>query len=240
MRSVAPETEGDASGATDARGAKVPPAELPEHPIFTWYDPGGAAHLAGSIEEVPVAARTKVVVSRLGGGAAAALAESVTVADYSTSTPTYSTIDLAASGRGTVEGLALLDHDAIYVYSAQWCGFCKKVKAFFHDNQVPFIERDVEKTPGAAQELASKLQAAGVKARGIPVTDIHGELIVGFDRAALEARLQAVGIPLRPLTPDDDPPARAGRTRLKPPVPATDKAHHKGRAAASPPHGARK
>ena len=58
-------------------------------------------------------------------------------------------------------------------------------------NSVPFIERDVEKTPGAQAELSQKLRAAGVPGGGIPVVDWSGELVVGFDVAAFERLKQA-------------------------------------------------
>lgn len=85
---------------------------------------------------------------------------------------------------------------AVVVYSAVWCGYCKKAMAWMKEHEVPFIERDVEKTPGAAAELAGKLKAAGIPGGGVPVTDWGGSVVVGYDLAAFQ-RLLA-----------DKPPAR--------------------------------
>jgi glutaredoxin-like protein NrdH len=163
--------------------------------VLTWYDERGRPHLALTPDEVPEAARVHVVVTSLGRGAEVALASEVTVADYTKETPTFSTIDLSKLDVDQpLDGEKLLAHHSVYVYSAEWCGFCKKVKAFLKEAHVPYIERDIERSPGAARELAAKAKAAGVQARGIPVTDIQGELIVGYDRPALEARLREVGL----------------------------------------------
>ncbi len=57
------------------------------------------------------------------------------------------------------------------------------VKEFLSQRGVSFEERDVSRDPVAAQELARMGQ------RGVPVTIIDGQTIVGFDRAQLEQTL---------------------------------------------------
>lgn len=78
---------------------------------------------------------------------------------------------------------------AVTLYGTSWCGYCKKAKAYLKKKGVEFVERDVEKEPAAAQELAQKAAAAGVQARGVPVIDVRGTLILGFDEQALESAL---------------------------------------------------
>jgi glutaredoxin-like YruB-family protein len=77
----------------------------------------------------------------------------------------------------------------VVIYTTTWCGYCKKTKEFLKKKGVSFVEKDIEKDSGAAQELAQKAAAAGVRASGVPVTDVRGKLIVGFDQAKLEAAL---------------------------------------------------
>ena len=56
---------------------------------------------------------------------------------------------------------------------------------------MPFVERDVEKTPGAQAELRKKLQQARVQGGGVPVLDWGGELIMGFNKPRMEQLLKA-------------------------------------------------
>lgn len=51
---------------------------------------------------------------------------------------------------------------------------------------VEYQKKDIEKDPSARQELLNK---AGDSFRGVPVTDIDGHLVLGYDRPALESAL---------------------------------------------------
>jgi len=83
----------------------------------------------------------------------------------------------------------------VILYSAPWCGFCKRAAAFLRQRGVDFVERDIEAEPAAAGELERKLRAAGLRGGGIPVLDIGGRLVIGFDRERIEALLGAAGEP---------------------------------------------
>jgi glutaredoxin 3 len=72
----------------------------------------------------------------------------------------------------------------IIVYSATWCGFCHMAKDYFDKLGVKYDDRDVESDPQFATEAVSKSGQ-----RGIPVIDINGEIIVGFDRPRIDAAL---------------------------------------------------
>jgi glutaredoxin len=78
----------------------------------------------------------------------------------------------------------------VTMYSAAWCGYCKKARKFLTDEGIPFEERDVERTPGAAAELAAKAAKAGVQTGGVPVFDVGGKLLQGFDAEALRRAAQ--------------------------------------------------
>jgi glutaredoxin len=62
--------------------------------------------------------------------------------------------------------------------------FCGKLKEFLSQNGVPYTDRDVATDEQALEELS----ALGYMTT--PVTKIDGEVVVGFDRAKLEALLQ--------------------------------------------------
>ena len=69
----------------------------------------------------------------------------------------------------------------IVMYSTSWCGVCKKAKAFMQKQGLAFVEKDIEKDPKAAKELQEKARRAGVGTNGVPVIDIGGQLMRGFD-----------------------------------------------------------
>ncbi|MDB5169796.1 MAG: glutaredoxin [Candidatus Saccharibacteria bacterium] len=73
----------------------------------------------------------------------------------------------------------------IIVYSATWCAFCHAAKEYFDKLGVKYEDRDVESDPTFATESVVKSGQ-----RGIPVIDINGEIIVGFDRPKIDAALQ--------------------------------------------------
>lgn len=72
----------------------------------------------------------------------------------------------------------------ITVYSADWCGFCHMAKRYFDQLGVKYEDKNVEYDPSAMSEA---IQKSGQ--RGIPVIDIDGQIIVGFDRPAIDAAL---------------------------------------------------
>ena len=74
----------------------------------------------------------------------------------------------------------------VIVYSATWCAFCHAAKDYFDKLGVKYEDRDVESDPKYGAEAVSKSGQ-----RGIPVIDIDGEIIVGFDRPKIDAALKA-------------------------------------------------
>lgn len=77
----------------------------------------------------------------------------------------------------------------IVVYKTDWCGVCKKVESYLKRKGVAYEAKDIEKDREAAAELQAKAQKAGVRTGSVPIIDVAGELIVGFDRARLEKLL---------------------------------------------------
>lgn len=74
----------------------------------------------------------------------------------------------------------------ITVYSATWCAFCHMAKQYFDKLGVKYADRDVEQDMQAASDAVSKSGQMG-----IPVIDIAGDIIVGFDRAKIDTALKA-------------------------------------------------
>jgi len=65
----------------------------------------------------------------------------------------------------------------IIVYSTPACPYCLTLKEFLKQHNIEFEEIDVSKNKEAAREMIQKSGQMGV-----PVVEIDGEIIVGFDR----------------------------------------------------------
>ena len=72
----------------------------------------------------------------------------------------------------------------IKVYSTRSCPWCIKAKEFFKSKNIEFTDIDVGANQKAAQEMINKSGQMGV-----PVIDIDGKIIVGFDKEAIEEAL---------------------------------------------------
>lgn len=80
------------------------------------------------------------------------------------------------------KNLAHSPTDHVVLYATSWCGVCKAAAAFLKKSGIPFEEKDVEKDKAAQQELTCKALKTGTKINGVPVLDIGGTLLLGFDR----------------------------------------------------------
>ncbi len=65
----------------------------------------------------------------------------------------------------------------VKVYSTPSCPYCIRLKQFLKENSIEFEDIDVSANPQAAQEMTEKTGQMGV-----PVLDINGEIVVGFDK----------------------------------------------------------
>jgi glutaredoxin 3 len=74
---------------------------------------------------------------------------------------------------------------AVTLYSTPTCGYCTKAKNFFRERQIPFTEYNVAADSRKADEMVRKSGQMGV-----PVIDIHGKIIVGFNQPEIERALK--------------------------------------------------
>jgi glutaredoxin-like YruB-family protein len=71
------------------------------------------------------------------------------------------------------------------VYSTQTCPWCHRAKDFLKKHNIKFEDKDVAGDAAARTELMQKSGQMGV-----PVLDIDGTIIVGFDQQAIEKALK--------------------------------------------------
>lgn len=74
----------------------------------------------------------------------------------------------------------------VKVYSTPICPWCHRVKEYLKEKNIKFEDIDVSSNQEAAQEMVKKSGQMGV-----PVIDINGRIIVGFD---VNAITKALGI----------------------------------------------
>ena len=72
----------------------------------------------------------------------------------------------------------------ITIYTTPTCAYCKMTKAFFKEHNVTYEEKDVANDHVLAEEMVKK---SGQMA--VPVIDIDGQILVGFDKEGLSRLL---------------------------------------------------
>jgi glutaredoxin-like YruB-family protein len=72
----------------------------------------------------------------------------------------------------------------VKIYSTPTCPWCIRTKQFLKENNIDFQDIDVSSNQQAADEMMSKTGQMGV-----PVIDIEGQIVVGFDREKIKATL---------------------------------------------------
>ncbi|MBI3072558.1 MAG: hypothetical protein HYY84_10630 [Deltaproteobacteria bacterium] len=186
--------------------------------LFQYVAADGTAKEVGRVADVPAENRAKVRVIPLSGsmppagktfvadltkaGAGGAFAVSVVAlaefarggaeredAETQGKDPS-TTLRLGASALKSPRGSnAEVAQGGVILYATSWCGVCEKARSYFRRRKVDYVEKDIEKDPAAAAEMQRKAAAQGVSARGVPVIDIRGKLIAGFDPQTIERLL---------------------------------------------------
>lgn len=101
---------------------------------------------------------------------------------------------VSASGGGpappaTVSPTANL---SVVVYGASWCEACRSAVRYLRQRGVKVIEKDIEADESAKAEMQRKLAAAHLRDRGsIPVIDVRGRILLGFDERELDRALRS-------------------------------------------------
>jgi glutaredoxin-like YruB-family protein len=72
----------------------------------------------------------------------------------------------------------------VIVYSTETCTFCTMAMDFLKEHNVKFEHKDVSSDSAALKEMMQKSRQGGV-----PVIDIDGKIIVGFNEPAIKEAL---------------------------------------------------
>ncbi len=68
----------------------------------------------------------------------------------------------------------------VTVYSTPSCPYCHKLKAYLDKHQIKYTDINVASNQQAAMEMVRKSGQ-----RGVPQTDINGQMIIGFDTSKI-------------------------------------------------------
>jgi glutaredoxin 3 len=74
---------------------------------------------------------------------------------------------------------------AVSMYTTPTCSYCVKAKDYFRQNRISFNEYNVASDQRKADEMMRKSGQMGV-----PVIDVHGKIIVGFNQPEIERALK--------------------------------------------------
>jgi glutaredoxin len=191
--------------------------------LFTWIDEKGDFHVEQKVKDVPIVGRDAVRavdptreetahgeivyvadlrVANLDGSYPV---HTMTRDDFDAlaltrrekgGQPTLSSVAAHDAGAGRTPGSAdgaYAGRPAVIVYGASWCSACHQAMAYFKKRGITFIEKDIEQDSQAAEEMNGKLRRAGLRGGSIPVLDVRGKIIVGFEAHAVE---EALGSPI--------------------------------------------
>lgn len=71
----------------------------------------------------------------------------------------------------------------ITIYRTSWCAFCHTEMQWLDKLGIAYVAKDIEEDKAAYDELMGKI---GGDFRGVPVTDVAGDIILGFDRPKIQ------------------------------------------------------
>ena len=146
-------------GGEEPEAAAEPAAERPPATFYRYTDETGTVRFVTSLEQVPRGLRES------------ARQISNDRVQHAPAAP--------PSARKRKAGAPLAFRDTsheVVVYTAPWCGWCRKTLAFLNQQGVDFENRDIEADDTWREELLEKTGGTS-----IPVVEIDGQLIRGYD-----------------------------------------------------------
>lgn len=77
-----------------------------------------------------------------------------------------------------------MDQPRVLIFTTPTCAFCNMAKKYFRERGVRFTEVDVSRDAAAARDMVRRSGQ-----QGVPVIDIGGKIVVGFDRPKIDRLL---------------------------------------------------
>ena len=102
--------------------------------------------------------------------------------------PRPATTGRAAAKKSTQRPAAYRTDPEVVVYTTTWCGWCRKTLAFLDERGVRYVNKDIEANDWNRDELIEKTGRTS-----IPVVEINGEIIRGYNAERMEQLLAGSG-----------------------------------------------
>lgn len=176
------EAKGGSSRLVAALGGDAPQGETGEEQVvyYRYEDESGALRFVERLDQVPASQRE--------GSRIEWRAEAGTEGAGQPATSRWAGLSRAIASRlGSDAAPPSPQRGArpeVVLYTTSWCGWCRKTIAHLDANGVRYDNRDIERDREAYAELQRKTGSTGV-----PVIEIDGELVIGFDRQRIDQLL---------------------------------------------------
>jgi glutaredoxin 3 len=69
----------------------------------------------------------------------------------------------------------------VILFTTPTCTYCRSAKQYLRQSGVPFKDVDVSRDSAAARDMVRRSRQ-----QGVPVLDIGGKIVVGFDRPKID------------------------------------------------------
>jgi glutaredoxin len=93
-----------------------------------------------------------------------------------------------AAKKSSQKPVAYRTDPEVVVYTTTWCGWCRKTLAFLDERGVRYVNKDIEANDWNREELIEKTGRTS-----IPVVEINGEIIRGYNADRMEQLLSGSG-----------------------------------------------
>ena len=153
----------------------VEAAEEGKRVLYQFSDESGSVHFVERLEQVPAAYRNRVGRVELGGREEKPRGSRVLRPRQTAA---------AKSEPRKRRPFAYTPDPTVVVYTAPWCGWCRKTLAHLDAKRVPYVNKNIEGNAANRDELLRKTGRTS-----IPVVEIDGELIRGHDPARIDELL---------------------------------------------------
>jgi len=74
--------------------------------------------------------------------------------------------------------------EQVALYATQWCGYCRKARELLKEQNVSFVEYDIEQSEEARRRHAE------LGGTGVPLLIVRGTVIRGYNREAILTALK--------------------------------------------------
>lgn len=125
--------------------------------IYRWVDASGKVHFSDEKSESTQAEKVQLNVNSIEG-------LDITSSDY----------------------LTTRTRRQVVMYSAAWCGYCRKARRYFRSEGIPFTEYDVETS------IKGRRDYARLKGTGVPIILVGDQRMQGFKVKRFNAIYNAV------------------------------------------------